>query len=65
MDRRRLEEAFFLFAGLEVVHRWNIYIGSVSFDDVFLQNVSEQYYQHFEAKWTGVFVKLFYFNLGL
>ena len=48
-----------------MVHRWNIDIGSVSFDDVFLQNVSEQYDQHFEAKWAGVFVKLFYFNLGL
>jgi hypothetical protein len=65
MDRRRLEDAFFLFAGLEVVHKWNIDIGSVLFDDAFLQNVSEQYYEHFEATWAGVFGKLFYFNLGL
>ena len=36
MDRRRLEDAFFLFAGLEVVHKWNIDIGSVLFDDAFL-----------------------------
>ncbi len=35
MDRRRLEDAFFLFAGLEVVHKWNIDIGSVLFEGPF------------------------------
>ena len=61
MDRRRLEDALFLFGSLEVVQRLNFTIGSVPHDDkVLLKRVNEKYHDWFEAKWAGMYFNCIY-----
>ena len=56
MDRRRLEDAFFLFASMEVVQKCSIDIGSVPFDNkAVLEKVTDKYYYCFERKWAGLY----------
>ena len=56
MDRRRLEDAFFLFASMEMVAKCGIDIGSVPFDNkAVLEKVTDLYYNWFEKKWAGLY----------
>lgn len=54
MDRRRLEDAFFLVASIEVVQLHDLGVASVPYgSEMFLERVSKKYHDCFEAKWAG------------
>lgn len=54
MDRRRLQDAFFLFASVEVVNQYKMAITNFGFDEnILLQSVVDQYQRLFEENWAG------------
>jgi hypothetical protein len=65
LDRRRLEEAFLLYAVLKVHFEYDLKIDHVDYDrNVLVEKVIEPFRERFLEKWSGKFdVKHFYFPL--
>ena len=56
LDRRRLEEAFLLFASLEMVKEYNLVIGNIPYDkNELVKAVTGPFEKAFYAQWTGKF----------
>lgn len=54
MDRRRLEDAFFLFASIEAVQLHDLDVASVPYgSEIFSERAPKMYHDCFEAKWAG------------
>ena len=54
LDRRRLEEAFLLYAVLKIHFKYDLRLQHVNHDcNDLLQNVIDTFKERFEAKWSG------------
>lgn len=56
LDRRRLEEAFLLYASLEVIHKYNLWqqLPTLPSDrNEILQQVTREFNKAFLDKWRG------------
>ena len=54
LDRRRLEEAFLLYAVLKVHFQYNLMIDHVDFDrKILVEKVIETFWEKFLEKWSG------------
>ena len=54
MDRRRLEEAFLLFAAIEVIGKHDLPISNIPYDkNELAETVTKYYHDAFVKKWGG------------
>lgn len=56
LDRRRLEEAFLLYASLEIIQRHNLWKELATLPcerNEMIENVTKQYSHAFSKKWEG------------
>ena len=63
LDRRRLEEAFLLYASLEVLHKHGLVLKDIPCNrNNLAEAVAEQFHDAFVKKWGGKFKVLFYID---
>ena len=64
MDRRRLEEAFLLFAAIEGIGKYDLPINNIPYDrNELAESVTKYYHDAFVKKWGGKFTCENFVNL--
>ena len=54
LDRRRLEEAFLLYAVVKIHHQYDLAIDHIDFDrNILVESVVETFREKFLEKWSG------------